>query len=166
MPQKHSFPLLYFPDWTVEMLCSQVFRNTFWTDCREFRMPLLDSQSKLQNQTILLPFCTNSTGYQCLIEYNTKYSPSVTVPCQILVLDTCPKSCKLIHNQDNSVRPVTTAFFVYSLSKQKPLVKDSFYMQALRSSTNFHMLISILPVHSPAFFQNSLSPDFSSVGCG
>ena len=102
-------------------------------------MPLLHSRSKLQNQPILLPFCAHSTGCQCLLEYNAKYPPSVTVPCQIPVRNTCPKSCKFMHHLDNSVRPVTTALFVYPLSKQKHMVKDPFHMQALSSGTNIHM---------------------------
>ena len=43
------FLVLYFPDRTFAMVCSQVYRSTFWTDCREFRMLLLDSQLKIQN---------------------------------------------------------------------------------------------------------------------
>ena len=41
-------------------------------------------------------------------------------------LNTCPGSCGFIHHRDNSVRPVTTAVFVFPPSKQKPLVKDPF----------------------------------------
>ena len=40
-------------------------------------------------------------------------------------------SCKLIHHQDNSIHTVTTTFFMYPLTKQKPLIKDLFHMQAL-----------------------------------
>ena len=43
---KHSFPLSHFPDWTIAMfcvmLCSKVYRNTFWTVvgwCFEPRQP-------------------------------------------------------------------------------------------------------------------------------
>ena len=42
-----------------------------------------------------------------------QYPPSVTVLCQIPVLNICPGSCGFIHHRDNSVRPVTTAFFVF-----------------------------------------------------
>ena len=106
---------------------------------------LLDSQLKLQNQTLLLPFCTHSTGCQCPLVYSTKYPPFVKVPHQILVLNTCPKSCKFMHHLDNSIPPVTITFFVCPLSKQKPLVKlkDPFHMQALPSGTNFHMTSEI-----------------------
>ena len=106
-------------------------------------MQLQNSQSKLPNETILLPSCTHSIGCQCLLKYNTIYSPSVIVHCQILVQNTCPKSCKLRYHQDSSVRPVTTVFVVYPLSKQKPLVKDPFHMQAIWSGVNFHMTSEI-----------------------
>ena len=95
---KHPFPLLYFPDWTIAMLRSQVYHNNFWTACKESRIRLLESPSRHQNQITLLSFCIHSTGCQCLLEYDTKYLPSVTVPCQILVLNTCPKSSKFMHN--------------------------------------------------------------------
>ena len=34
MPPKHSSLPLYFPDWTIVMLCSLVYRNTFLIDFR------------------------------------------------------------------------------------------------------------------------------------
>ena len=139
MPPKHSSLPLYFPDWTIVMLCSLVYRNTFLIDFKESKMQLQDSQSKLPNQTILLPFCTHSIGCQSQLEFSTKYPPSVTVLCQIPVLNICPGSCGFIHHRDNSVRPVTTAFFVFPPSKQKPLVKGPFHMLVLWSGTNFHM---------------------------
>ena len=114
----------------LEMLCSQEYHNCFWTDGRELITLLLNSQFKLQSQTILLPFCTHSTGCQCLLEYDTKYPPFVTIPYQILVLSTCSKSCRFEHHQDNSVRPVTTTFLVYPLSKRKHSIKDPFHKQA------------------------------------
>ena len=49
------------------------------------------------------------------------------------------KVLPILNHLDNSVRPVTTAFFVYTLSKQTPLVKEPFDMQVLWSGTNFHM---------------------------
>ena len=137
MLQNHSFPLLYFPDWTIAMLCSQVYLNTFWTDWREFRMPLLDSQPELPIH--ITPILHSSAGCQCLQDYHTKYSPSITVLCQVLVLNTCPKSWNFIHHLDNSVRPLTASIFVYILSKQKPLVKDPFLTLALSSGTHFQM---------------------------
>ena len=121
------------------MLCSLVYRNTFLIDFKESKMQLQDSQSKLPNQTILLPFCTHSIGCQSQLEFSTKYPPSVTVLCQIPVLNICPGSCGFIHHRDNSVRPATTAFFVFPPSKQKPLVKSPFHMLVLWSGTNFHM---------------------------
>ena len=81
-----------------------------------------------------LPLCTHSTSCQCLLEYNAKYPPYVTVPWEILVLNTCPKSCKFIYKLDNSVRLVTNAFFVYPLSKQKTFVKDPFHTLALEQT--------------------------------
>ena len=143
MPPKHSSLPLYFPDWTIVMLCSLVYRSTFWIDSKESKMQLQDLQSKLQNQTILLPFCTHSTGCQWQLEFSTKYPPSVTVLCQIPVLNTCPGSCRFIHHQDNTVRPVTTAFFVFPLFKQWPLVKDPFHMLVLWPGTNFHMTLGL-----------------------
>ena len=139
MPPKHSSPPLYFLDWIFVMLCSLVYRNTFWKDFRESKMQLQDSQSKLPNQTILLPFCPHSIGCQWQLEFSTKYLPSVTILCQIPVLSTWPGSCGFIHRWDNSVRPVTTAFFMFPPWKQKPLVKDPFHMLVLWSGTNFHM---------------------------
>ena len=88
---------------------------------------------------MLLPFCTHSIGHQWQLEFSTKYPLSVTVLCQIPVLNTCPGSCRFIHHRDNSVRSVTTAFFVFPPSKQKPLVKDPFYKLVLWSGTNFSM---------------------------
>ena len=93
-------------------------------DFKESKIQLQDSQSKLPNQTILLPFCTHSIGCQSQSEFSTKYPPSVTVLCQIPVLNICPGSCGFMHHRDNSFRPATTAFFVFPPSKQKPLVKD------------------------------------------
>ena len=75
------------------MLCYLVYRNTFWIDFKESKIQLQDWQSKLPNQTILLPFCTHSTGCQWQLEFSTKYPPSVTVPCQVPVLNICPGSC-------------------------------------------------------------------------
>ena len=126
MPPKHSSLPLYFPDWTIVMLCSLVYRNAFWIDIKESKMQLQDSQSKLPNQTILLPFCTHSICCQSQLEFSTKYPPSVTVLCQIPVLNICPGSCGFIHHRDNSVRPATTAFFVFPPSKQKPFGQRSF----------------------------------------
>ena len=123
--------VLYFPDWTIVMLCSLVYRNTFLIDFKESQMQLQDSQSKLPNQTILLPFCTHSIGCQSQLEFSTKYPPSVRVLCQIPVLNICQGSCGFIYHRDNSVRPVTTAFFVFPPSKQKPLVKGLFHMLVL-----------------------------------
>ena len=78
-----------------------------------------------------LPFCTHSIGCQWRLEFSTKYPPSVTVLCQIPVLNIRPGSCGFIHHRDNSVRPVTTAFFVFPPSNQKPLVKGLFHMLVL-----------------------------------
>ena len=103
-------------------------------------MQLQDSRSKLPNQTMILPpFCTHSIRCQWQLEFGTKYPPSVTVLCQILVLNICPGSCGFIHHRDNSVRPDTTAFFMLPPSKQKPLVKGPFHILVLSSGTNFHM---------------------------
>ena len=55
MPPKHSSLPLYIPDWTIVMLCSLVYRNTFWIGFKESKMQLQDSQSKLPNQTIITP---------------------------------------------------------------------------------------------------------------
>ena len=126
MPPKHSSLPLYFPDWTIVMLCSLVYHNTFLIDFKESKMQLQDSQSMLPNQTILLPFCTHSISCQSQLEFSTKYSPSVTVLCQIPVLNICPGSCGFIHHQDNSVRPVTTAFFVFPPIKTKTFGQRSF----------------------------------------
>ena len=38
------------------------------------------------------------------------------------------RSCQFKHHPDNSIRPVTTALFLYPPLKQKPLVKDPFYI--------------------------------------
>ena len=108
------------------MLCSLVYQNTFWIVFKESKMQLQDSQSKLPNQTILLPFCNHSIGCQWQLEFSTKYPPSVTVLCHIQVLNTCPGSCRFTHHRDNAVRPVTTAFFVFPPSKQKPFGQRSF----------------------------------------
>ena len=83
-------------------------------------------QTELPKQTILLPFCTHSIGCQWQLEFSTKYPSSVTVLCQIPFLNTCPGSCGFIHHRDNSVRPLTTALFVFSPSKQKLLSKILF----------------------------------------
>ena len=100
---------------------------------------------KASKSDLITPILHSSAGCQCLQDYHTKYSPSITVLCQVLVLNTCPKSCKFIHHLDNSIPPVTITFFVCPLSKQKPLVKlkDPFHMQALPSGTNFHMTSEI-----------------------
>ena len=98
---------------------------------QESKMQLQDSQSKLPNQTILLSFCTHSIGCQWQLEFSTKYPPSVIVFCQIPVLNICPGSRGFIHHRVNSVRPVTTTFFVFPPSKQKPLVKGPFHMLVL-----------------------------------
>ena len=143
MPPKHSSLPLYFPDWTIVMLCSLVYCNTFLIDFKESKMQLQDSQSKLPNQTILLPFCTRSIGCQSQLEFSTKYPPSVTVLCQIPVLNICPGSCGFIHHRNNSVRPATTAFFVFPPSEQKLLVKGPFHMLVLWSGTNFHMTSAV-----------------------
>ena len=128
MTPKHSSLPSYFPDWTTVMLCSLVYRNTFWIDFKESKMQLQDSRSKLPNQTMILPpFCTHSIRCQWQLEFGTKYPPSVTVLCQIPVLNICPRSCGFIHHRDNSVRPVTTTFFVFPPSKQKPLVRGPFH---------------------------------------
>ena len=111
MTPKHSSLTLYFPDWAIVMFCSLVYRNTFWIDFRESKMQLQDSQSKLRNQTILLQFCTHSIGCQWQLEFSTKYSPCVTVPCQIPFLNTRSVSWGVIHHRDNSVRPVIIAFW-------------------------------------------------------
>ena len=85
---------------------------------------LLDRLQRVQNAAARLtvkasksdhitPFCTHSIGCQSQLEFSTKYPPSVTVLCQIPVLNICPGSCGFIHHRDNSVRPVTTAFFVF-----------------------------------------------------
>ena len=108
------------------MLCSHVYRSTFWIDFKESKMQLKDSQPKLPNQTILLPFCTHSIGCQWQLEFSTEYPPSVTVLCQIPVLNICPGSCGFTYHRDNSVRPVTTAFFVFPPSKQKTFGQRSF----------------------------------------
>ena len=81
----------------------------------------------------------SSCHCQWQLEFSTKYPPSVTVLCQIPVLNICPGSCGFIHHQDNSDRPVTTAFFMFPPSKQKFLVKGPFHMLVLWSGTNFHM---------------------------
>ena len=45
--------------------------------------------------------------------------------------------------RDNSVCPVTTAFFVFPPSKQKPLVKGPFHTVVLWSGTNFHTTTAV-----------------------
>lgn len=106
-------------------------------------LQLQDSRWKPRNQTIWLPFCTHSTGSVAVsvtarIQY-FRFTPSVTFPCQILVPNTCPMPCTFIHHLDNSVRPVTTAFFVYPLSEQSPVVKelDPSHMLVLWCGTDF-----------------------------
>ena len=124
------------------MLCSMEYCNTYWTNFREPTMPLQDIK-RCEIRSKLLPFSIQSTDCQWLLEYDTKHPLSVTIACQILVVNTCPKSCKFMHHLDNSIRPVTTAFFVYRLSKQKHTVKDPFHMQVLCSRTNFRMTSEI-----------------------
>ena len=99
---------------------------------RESKMQLQDSQSKLPNQTILLPFCTHSIGCQSQLEFSTNYPPSVTVLCQIPVLNICPGSCEFIHHRDNSVRPATTAFFFF------------FFFRSTQTSVSRQFLIAVL----------------------
>ena len=53
-----------------------------------------------------------------------KYPPSVTVLCQIPVLNICQGSCGFIHHRDNSVRPLITAFFVFTPSKKKKKLRS------------------------------------------
>ena len=131
MPPKHSSLPLYFPDWTIVMLWSLVYRNTFLIDFKKSKMQLQDSQSKLPNQTILLPFCTHSIGCQSQLEFSTKYPPSVTVLCQIPVLNIYPGPCGFIHHRDNSVHPVSS--LLLSCCTQC-------YCEALRAQTRWGTL--------------------------
>ena len=85
----------------------------------------------------------SSCHCQWQLEFSTKYPPSVTVLCQIPVLNICPGSCGFIHHQDNSICPVTTTFFVFPPSEQKLLVKGPFHMLVLWSGTNFHMTSTV-----------------------
>ena len=47
----------------------------------------------------------------------------------------------------------------------KPGVDQYIAIHATLAAKDFSLLISTLPVHSPAFF-SKISPDFSCVGCG
>ena len=47
---------------------------------------------KAFNSDHITPVCTHSIGCQWQLEFSTKYPPTVTVLCQIPVLNTCPGS--------------------------------------------------------------------------
>ena len=138
MPQEHTFPLLYCPDWTIAMLCSQMYRNIFWTGCREFRVPLLDSPPQLQDETILLPFCTYATGCQTSVRIQYKifslfYSSLSDSGHEYLhkVLQIFTPSRQIRSFSDN-------CFLRAPPVKTKTSVKYPFHTQALWYATNFH----------------------------
>ena len=138
MPQEHSFSLLYCPDWTIAMLCSQMYRNIFWTGCREFRVPLQDSPPQLQDETILLPFCTYATGCQTSVRIQYKifslfYSSLSDSGHEYL------HKVLQIFTPSRQIRSFSDNCFLRAPSvKTKTSVKYPFHMQALWYETNFH----------------------------
>ena len=139
MQPKHSSLPLYFPDWTIVMFCSLVYRNTFLIDFKESKMQLQDSQSKLPNQTILLPFLHSfhwlpvAARIQYKVSslcYSSLSDPGPEYLSRVMRIYT--PSRQLRSSSNNRILCVPSV-------KTKTFVKGPFHMLVLWSGTNFHM---------------------------